>query len=132
MTWLSEAARGILRSPSRAAAALVAFVLLVDLPGTISSLAAATPGELGILAVIAPVTYLLGLYFIVRLWRRPTRTIVMVFLIVWLLPLIATTMGGGLDSGTIIPVALNLAAAVLAAVAWNEPRVVADAQRSRR
>jgi hypothetical protein len=132
MTWLSEAAREILRSPSKAAAALVGFILVIDLPVTISTLAQATPGELGFLAVIAPVTYLLGIYFIVRLWRRPTRTIVMVFLIVWLLPLIATTMGGGLDSGTIVPVALDLAAAVLAAVAWNEPRVVADAQRSRR
>lgn len=132
MTWLSEAAREILRSPSKAAAALIAFILVIDLPATISTLAQATPGELGILAVIAPVTYLLGLYFIARLWRRPTRTIVLVFLVVWLLPLIATTMGGGLDSGTIVPVALNLAAAVLAAMAWNEPRVVADAQRPQR
>ena len=122
MRWLSDRAREIVRSPSKAAAALVGFILL---------LLEATPGELGLLIVIAPVTYLLGLYFIARLWRRPTRTVVMVFLVVWLLPLIATVMGGGLDSGTILPVVLDLATAVLAAMAWREPRVVANAQGSR-
>jgi hypothetical protein len=118
------------RSPSRAAALLVGIILVADLPGVIASFASATAGELGFLVVVAPVTYVLGLFFVYRLWRRPSRTILMVFLVVWLLPLIASVMGGGLDSGTIVPVALDMVAAVLAALAWNEPRVVGVVGRS--
>jgi hypothetical protein len=107
------------------AALVVAVLLVFDVPGTIGEALGATQAELAILVVVAPVTFVLGLYFIYRLWRRPTRTIIAVFLVVWVTPAVATIIGGGLQPGAFVPLALDILAAVLAAVALTEPRTVA-------
>lgn len=116
--------RGLLRSPSRLAAVVIAAVLALDLPGTIGAMGAATQAELAVLVVVAPVVFGFGLYFIYRLWRRPTRTVIAVFLVVWVTPAVATIVGGGLRPGAFIPLALDVAAAILAAFALTEPRTL--------
>ncbi len=123
--------RTVLHSPSRMAALIVAIVLALDLPGTIGAILGARPAELAILVVVAPVTLVIGLFFIYRLWRRPTRTIIAVFLVVWVTPTVASIVGGGLQPGAFVPLALDIAAAVLAAVALNEPRTIGASQPAR-
>jgi hypothetical protein len=116
--------QAILHSPSRMAALVVALVIILDIPSTIALAAGASQAQLAILVVVAPVTFLLGLFFVYRLWRRPTRTIIAVFLVVWVTPAVATIVGGGLEPGAIIPLGLDILAAVLAALALTEPRTI--------
>lgn len=121
----------ILHSPSRMAALAVALSLVLNVPGTIAQAIDATQAELAVLVVVAPVTFVMGLYFIYRLWRRPTRTIIAVFLVIWIAPVLATIVGGGLQPGAILPLGLDIGAALLAAFALSEPRTLQAAQPSR-
>jgi hypothetical protein len=120
--------RTSVRSPSRLAAAVIAALLVLNLPGTIDLATHASQAELAILVVVAPVTFGLGIFFVWRLWRRPTRMVIFIFLVVWVAPTVTTILGGGLQPGAFVPLVLDILAAVLAAFALGEARTVAFSQ----